>query len=124
MAFLDKYKFIIKSKKKKTIDDMITEGITKNRQWLKDNNSVSGSKVGSKFISWFYGDQLIIKVGVQKLFKESIDIKGLDRNTVLDEFETAYKAGEFKKHTDAIDRVLKTREKNREETRQNALAKK
>ena len=73
MGFFDKYKFVEKksNKVKQTVTEIIYGGISKNRQWLKDKDSVSGSKKGKGFQSWFWGNELRIKVGVTKLFKDN-----------------------------------------------------
>jgi hypothetical protein len=100
MGFFDKYKFVEKksNKVKQTVTEIIYEGISKNRQWLKDKDSVSGSKKGKGFQSWFWGNELRIKVGVTKLFKKNIGLAGDDLKTykeALDDFEKGLKDGDF-----------------------------
>lgn len=127
MGFFDKYKFVEKksNKVKQTVTEIIYEGISKNRQWLKDKDSVSGSKKGKGFQSWFWGNELRIKVGVTKLFKDNIGLAGDDLKTykeALDDFEKGLKDGDF-------DEVIKKLELDRKQlqdkkaiTMQNKLA--
>jgi len=100
MGFFDKYKFVENKSNKvtQTVTEIIYEGISKNRQWLKDKDSVSGSKKGKGFQSWFWGNELRIKVGVTKLFKKNIGLAGDDLKTykeALDDFEKGLKDGDF-----------------------------
>jgi len=127
MGFFDKYKFVEKksNKVKQTVTEIIYEGISKNRQWLKDKNSVSGSKKGKGFQSWFWGNELRIKVGVTKLFKDNIGLAGDDSKTykqALDDFEKGLKDGDFNEVIKKLELDRKQLQDKKAITMQNKLA--
>jgi len=127
MGFFDKYKFVEKksNKVKQTVTEIIYEGISKNRQWLKDKDSVSGSKKGKGFQSWFWGNELRIKVGVTKLFKDNIGLAGDDLKTykeALDDFEKGLKDGDFNEVIKKLELDRKQLQDKKAITMQNKLA--
>jgi hypothetical protein len=127
MGFFDKYKFVEKksNKVKQTVTEIIYEGISKNRQWLKDKDSVSGSKKGKGFQSWFWGNELRIKVGVTKLFKDNIGLAGDDLKTykeALDDFEKGLKDGDFNEAIKKLELDRKQLQDKKAITMQNKLA--
>jgi hypothetical protein len=127
MGFFDKYKFVEKksNKVKQTVTEIIYEGISKNRQWLKDKDSVSGSKKGKGFQSWFWGNELRIKVGVTKLFKDNIGLAGDDSKTykeALDDFEKGLKDGDFNEVIKKLELDRKQLQDKKAITMQNKLA--
>ena len=127
MGFFDKYKFVENKSNKvtQTVTEIIYEGISKNRQWLKDKDSVSGSKKGKGFQSWFWGNELRIKVGVTKLFKENIGLAGDDSKTykeALDDFEKGLKDGDFNEVIKKLELDRKQLQDKKAITMQNKLA--
>jgi hypothetical protein len=116
MGFLDEVKVIKKasSSKAKTMKDLLTEGIQKNKDAL-DGKKIVGNKPNTEFKSWFKDGIMVVKVGVNNLFS---DIKGIEykkgeEKTLLKKFEDSFNKGEF-------DALLSAIEKNKLNNANNA----
>jgi hypothetical protein len=104
MSFIQSYGGLkeIKSSKKKDAKDLLSISIEKQRR-LVNGEKVVGAKKDTVIRSWFKNGLFAPSIGINKLFGNlAIECKSGSESKMLDDFEKAFKAGEFDKEITAI----------------------
>ena len=92
----------VKSSKKKDAKDLLSISIEKQRR-LVNGEKVLGAKKDSQIRSWFKNGFFAPTIGINKLFGTlAIECKSGAEGKMLDDFEKAFKGGEFDKEISAI----------------------
>jgi hypothetical protein len=104
MSFIQQYGGLkeIKSSKKRDAKDLLSISIEKQRR-LINGEKVFGAKKDSQIRSWFKNGFFAPTIGINKLFgTQAIECKSGAEGKMLDDFEKAFKAGEFAKEIASI----------------------
>ena len=104
MSFIQQYGGLkeIKSSKKKDAKDLLSVSIEKQRR-LVNGEKVLGAKKDTLIRSWFKNGLFAPAIGINKLFgTQVLEYTNGTEGKVLDDFEKAFKSGEFDKEITAI----------------------
>jgi hypothetical protein len=111
MSFIQQYGGLkeIKSSKKRDAKDLLMIAIEKQKKLAK-GESVYGAKKGTQIRSWFKNGLFAPTIGINKLFGTlAIECKSGSESKMLDDFEKAFKSGEFDKEITAVQSKKRTK---------------
>lgn len=104
MSFISQYGGLkeVKTSKRKDSKELLSVAIEKQKKLLS-GEKVFGAKKGSQIRSWFKNGFFAPTIGINKLFgSQAIECNIGAEKKMLDDFDKAFKAGEFDKEINAI----------------------